>query len=300
MRIKIGTRKSELAMWQSRWVAEQLQKHGHEVEFVTMDSIGDKQLQTSIAEIGAKGAFTQELEDMLASGEVHIAVHSAKDLPSSLPEGFEILAVSPREESHDVLVSLKKKSIQEVKVIGTASVRRTAMLKHFYPDKKTVVVRGNLQTRMKKLEEGVCDALMLAYAGVKRMDFHKHVIHKFTVHNMTPVAGQGIIAVETHESLDKEIQKAVFTSINHAEAKYWLDLERAFFHRLEGGCGLPAFIHCHDECPVKAIGGVIDPDTGFMIQRTRDIFDIKSMVAFADEILAAGGKEILDKIKQEK
>lgn len=298
MKLKIGTRKSPLAMWQAHYVADLLEKSGIETEFVTMDSIGDIKLQSSIAEIGAKGAFTGELEDLLKSGGVHLAVHSAKDLPSTLPEGFELIAASKREASHDVLISTHRKGFEELNVIGTASVRRTAILKSVMPHIRTVVVRGNLQTRIRKMDEGHCDALMLAYAGVKRMNLEEKIIHHFSIEVMPPVAGQGIVGIEVHKSLDSEMKQAIFQAVNDEEAMACLELERAFFARLEGGCGLPAFIHVQRNGQFKAIGGVVDPDSGWLLKDQVMVSDKQGIITFADEILTKGGKEILDKIKK--
>ncbi|MDP3696249.1 MAG: hydroxymethylbilane synthase, partial [Desulfocapsaceae bacterium] len=170
--IKIGSRKSRLAMWQTETVAGMLNEQGMETVISSMETKGDKILDVSIAKIGSKGVFTEELEEQLQSGATDIAVHSAKDMQSMLPQGFGLIAFTAREKVNDVLLALDKgldlddpaKKIR----IGTSSVRRIALLKHYYPHVQTVEMRGNLQTRIQKLRDGACDALMLAYAGVKR------------------------------------------------------------------------------------------------------------------------------------
>ena len=167
--ITIATRKSKLAMWQTHRVAAMLNDSGIDTTIVSMETRGDKILDRSIAKIGSKGVFTEELEEQLASGATDIAVHSAKDMQSTLPHGFALIAFTERERSHDVLVGLDPgidlADTSRPLTIGTSSVRRVALLKHYYPHVEPVPMRGNLQTRVGKLEDGACDALMLAYAG---------------------------------------------------------------------------------------------------------------------------------------
>ncbi len=174
-KVRIGSRKSKVALWQSQAVATMLNQKGLATESITTETIGDKILNTPIAKIGSKGVFTEEIEMMLKNGDIDIAVHSAKDMPSTLPKGFRLIAFTEREKANDVLVSDKSFVSLENKdkplCIGTSSVRRVAMLRHFYPHFQIVDMRGNLQTRIKKMQSGVCDALMLAYAGVKRMNY---------------------------------------------------------------------------------------------------------------------------------
>jgi hydroxymethylbilane synthase len=171
--IRIGSRKSKLALWQAEYVAQKLHDSGYQTELVLQETKGDKILDVSIAKIGSKGVFTEELEDQLASGHIDIAVHSAKDMQSQLPKGFEIIAFGVREQAHDVIVSDKPVDLDNPNLIlGTSSTRRVALFKHFYPHLKTVDIRGNLQTRIERMRSGTCDAIVLAYAGVHRMGFH--------------------------------------------------------------------------------------------------------------------------------
>jgi hydroxymethylbilane synthase len=187
--IKLGTRGSKLALWQAYFVKETLEAGGLPVEIVIIETKGDQILDRSLSKIGSKGVFTEELEEKLLSGEIHIAQHSAKDLQSDLGENFEIIAFSEREKVNDVLISFDKSLTLESGqpfVVGTSSTRRVAMLKHFYPHIKTVDMRGNLQTRMGKLESGVCDALLLAFAGVHRMGYEEHIAQLITTDTFTP------------------------------------------------------------------------------------------------------------------
>ena len=194
--IKIGSRKSRLAMWQTETVAGMLNEQGMETVISSMETKGDMILDVSIAKIGSKGVFTEELEEQLQSGATDIAVHSAKDMQSMLPEGFGLIAFTAREKVNDVLLALDKgldlddpgKKIR----IGTSSVRRIAMLKHYYPHVQTVEMRGNLQTRIQKLRDGACDALMLAYAGVKRMEYADMIVKVFPEDEFVPPVGSGL------------------------------------------------------------------------------------------------------------
>jgi hydroxymethylbilane synthase len=208
--IKLGTRGSKLALWQAYFVKETLEAGGLPVEIVIIETKGDQILDRSLSKIGSKGVFTEELEEKLLSGEIHIAQHSAKDLQSDLGENFEIIAFSEREKVNDVLISFDKSLTLESGqpfVVGTSSTRRVAMLKHFYPHIKTVDMRGNLQTRMGKLESGVCDALLLAFAGVHRMGYEEHIAQLITTDTFTPAVGQGSVAIECAVNLDADIKE---------------------------------------------------------------------------------------------
>ncbi len=243
--VRIGTRKSKLAMWQTEMVADLLHSAGIKTTIASMETIGDKRLDTSIAKIGSKGVFTEELETQLAEGTTDIAVHSAKDMPSVLPENFELIAFTSREAANDVLLSKDPTinidaSAKKLK-IGTASVRRVALLRHFYPHVETVEVRGNLQTRIKKMDEGVCDALMLAYAGVKRMGYEEMIVKKFPTEQFVPPVGQGCIAIEAHSSLDASRRDLLRRCLNDETSEICLLAERAYLKILDGGCSIPAF-----------------------------------------------------------
>lgn len=242
--IKISTRKSKLAMWQTNTIAAMLEAEGMKPEINSMETKGDKILDRSIAKIGSKGVFTEELEEQLQSGGTDIAVHSAKDMQSVLPEGFELIAFSKREKVNDVLVSDKAINIEDPNQkirIGTSSVRRRAMLKHFYPHVEAVEMRGNLQTRIEKMRRGDCDALILAYAGVKRMEYDEMIVKEFDADSFTPPVGQGCIAIESATNLDSEKREAIRNCLNDPDSESCLLAERAYLKKLEGGCSIPAF-----------------------------------------------------------
>ena len=232
-------------MWQAETVARFLNEAGLETGINSMETIGDKVLDRSIAKIGSKGVFTVELEEQLANGTTDIAVHSAKDMQSILPEGFELIAFTEREKVNDVMVSTSKNiDIEDATkplVIGTSSVRRRAFLRNYYPHVKIVEMRGNLQTRIRKMEDGDCDALMLAYAGVKRMGYEEMIVKEFDATEFTPPVGQGCIAIEAASSLDPEKLENIRICLNNKRSEVCLLAERAFLKKLEGGCSIPAF-----------------------------------------------------------
>lgn len=292
--INIGTRKSKLAMWQTNTVAAFLEEVGMQTRISSMETIGDKVLNTSIAKIGSKGVFTEELEEQLASGVTDIAVHSAKDMQSVLPEGFELIAFTEREKVNDVLVSSDKTidisdSSRKLK-IGTSSVRRVALLRHFYPHVEAVEMRGNLQTRIKKMNDGACDALMLAYAGVKRMEYEDMIVKIFSETEFVPPVGQGCIAIEAATSLTPEKRQQVRDCLNNAESEACLVAERAYLKQLEGGCSIPAF------GLAKLEGGTLTLQVGLVSLDGQTILrrELQGPVAEAEQLGTKGGTEILE------
>lgn len=303
MKIRIGTRGSQLALWQAYHVQDKLEAAGVSTEIVTIETKGDKILDVSIAKIGSKGVFTEEIEEQLANGSIDIAVHSAKDMQSSLPEGFELVAFMEREEVNDVIVSHKEEISLDSKdlVLGTSSTRRIATLRHFYPHIKTVPVRGNLQTRIRKMEEGACDALLLAYAGVHRMGYDDKIKSKLSLDEFIPAVGQGSVAIEVHEQLSAAKRAKVTEVLNHTETAYCLKTERAFLKTMDGGCSIPVFGLAKlnaDEIQIK--GGIISLDGQRLIlkEKSGSIGEAERLGSeLAHEVLSSGGKEILEEIK---
>ncbi len=303
--VKIGTRGSKLALWQAYYVEELLQKSGLETEIVLIDTKGDQVLDVSIAKIGSKGVFTQELEDQLLDGRIDIAVHSAKDMQSNLPEGFEIIAFTEREKENDVIVSHQKNislaDSSKPLLLGTSSTRRVSTLKHFYPHVKTVEVRGNLQTRIRKMEEGLCDALLLAYAGVHRMGYDEMISQELDLAEFTPAVGQGSVAIEVSENLNPELKAKITEACNHKETSQKLRAERAYLRVLEGGCSIPVFALANLEGDqLKLSGGIVSLDgktrISIEVTGTSDLPEELGKM-LADRVFAAGGKVILDQIK---
>ncbi len=304
--ITIGSRKSKLAMWQTETVAEYLNNAGMETQIHSMETIGDKNLDTSIAKIGSKGVFTAELEDQLATGLTDIAVHSAKDMQSQLPEGFTLIAFTEREKVNDVLVSSDKEiditNSSRSLIVGTSSVRRRAFLKHHYPHVTVVEMRGNLQTRLKKMQAGDCDALMLAYAGVKRMGYGDMVIMEFDEQQFVPPVGQGCIAIEAATTLAPEKMEKIRACLNNKVSEVCLLAERAFLKKLEGGCSIPAFGYAVlDGAELILTAGLASLDGARILRITEEgsAQDPEKLGKRVGEyILNNGGREMLAEIRR--
>jgi len=292
--IKIGTRGSKLALWQAYYIEKKLQAAGATTEIITIETKGDKILDRALSKIGSKGVFTEELEEQLLDGRIDIAVHSAKDLQSDLGENFEIVAFTEREKINDVLVS-RNKGLDVMNgqsfVIGTSSTRRVAMLRAYFPHLRVVDMRGNLQTRIRKLDENHCDALLLAYAGVHRMGYHDMVIHEFDSEKFTPAVGQGSVAVEVATILPEEKKELVKKACNHLETERRLRIERAFLRTMNGGCSIPVFGLA---TLTRFTAGIISLDGTEVLRETIKVNDSDSAEIIGDNvakvILKAGGK----------
>lgn len=304
MNIRIGTRGSQLALWQAHYVADRLRQGGLTTEIITISTKGDQRQEVSIAEIGTQGVFTQEIEAQLLARTIDIAVHSAKDLPSELPDPFEIIAFTERERPTDVLLS--HKNLPDLTsasdwVVGTSSARRRALLNHHYPALRTVDMRGNLQTRVAKMQAGHCDALMLAYAGVHRMKYDEMIRHEFPLEQVTPPVGQGCIAVEVLRTLKEEKRALVHQCINHATTALQLRTERAFLRTLRGGCSIPVFAHAEvADDRLRIRGGVVSLNGQHLVMDQLEGSEATAEALgeqLAQRVLQQGGKQILDEIR---
>ena len=302
--IRIGTRNSKLALWQADLISIELNRAGVETELVPMETKGDKIQNVSIAKIGSKGVFTEELESKLLSGEVDIAVHSAKDLQSDLGPKFQIIAFTERELANDVLVS-HKPELELVDdsdlTIGTSSTRRIAMLKRYYPKVQIVDMRGNLQTRISKMAEGRCDAMILAYAGIHRMNQDSLIREKLDLTKFTPAVGQGTIAVEAATSLNPKKTALVRQLINHEPTESTLIAERTFLKVLEGGCSIPVYGNASlASSNIEMTGGIISLDGAKEVRISERMPESKPEIlgeVIADKLLSQGGAKILQEIR---
>jgi len=240
--IHIGTRDSQLAMWQAEWVQSQLTRLYPQLKFelVPMKTKGDKILDVPLSKIGDKGLFTKELENGLLSGELDMAVHSLKDMPTLLPKGLTISAFCEREEPRDVYLSkngVRLENLPSGSLLGTSSLRRKAQLKHYRPDLEFMELRGNLQTRWKKLQESNMVGIVLAAAGVKRLGWEERITQILPEDLMLSAVGQGSIAVEILEQrLDLQ---ELLAKLNHRATEQAVRAERALMRQLEGGCQVP-------------------------------------------------------------
>ena len=301
--IRIGTRASQLALWQAHYVAGMLQAGGWDTELVEITTKGDQILDVSISKIGSKGVFTEELETQLRDGSIDIAVHSAKDMPSQLPEDLELIAFTPREKMHDVLVADQPIDLKNPPAgfrIGTSSTRRIALLKHYYPKVQTVDMRGNLQTRLSKLERGDCEALWLAYAGVHRMGYTERIAYHLPLETFVPAVGQGSVTVESAVSLAPEKKRAIRQLVNDSDTERCLVTERAFLRTLEGGCSVPVFGLAQlagDKITLK--GGVVSLDgTKLLCETENGNTPERIGDRLARQLLDQGAGEILAEIKK--
>lgn len=240
--IVIGTRESELAMQQAKWTCRRLQELHPDYHFTIrgMTTTGDKILNVALAKIGDKGLFTKELELALERKEIDLAVHSMKDLPTKLPQGLMIGAITEREYAGDVLIAPGKKSINDLPtgaVIGTSSLRRQAQLLNYRPDFKIKTIRGNINTRLRKQKEQNLDGLILAYAGIYRMGWEDIITQKIPFSICLPAVGQGSLGIEIRQG-DQEVAQLV-SRLDHKESRISITAERALLAVLEGGCQIP-------------------------------------------------------------
>ncbi len=300
---RIGTRGSKLAMWQAEHVASLIKPSGYQTEIVPIETKGDRILNVSISKIGSKGVFTEEIEERLLDGSIDIAVHSAKDLASELKDELELIAFTEREPPNDVLLSrnrelsLKTGSFR----VGTSSTRRVAFIKHFYPSVTPVNIRGNLQTRLEKMEAGDCDALLLAFAGVHRMGYDDLIVERIETSYFVPAVGQGSIAIECHKKLDFAKKEVLERWVNDAKTAACIRAERSFLKTMQGGCSVPVFGYAHFEGDLVTLkGGVISLDGQQVIKtkQSRNPEQVKELgEAVAKEVLENGGAEILRELK---
>jgi len=240
--LKIATRKSPLALWQAEYVRDRLlaAHAGLEVELVTMTTRGDRILDTPLAKIGGKGLFVKELEQGMMAGDADIAVHSLKDVPMDLPEGFILPVVCERESPFDAFVShdyAHIESLPQGAKVGTSSLRRSSQLLHRRPDLEILSLRGNVQTRLSKLDAGEFDAIILASAGLIRLEMADRIREKIAPEFMLPAVGQGAVGIECREGDENTL--SLINCLNDPDTHTRVAAERAFNHRLEGGCQVP-------------------------------------------------------------
>ncbi len=240
--IRIGTRSSALALWQAEWVKSELEKRypGTTVSLTKIKTTGDKILDVPLAKVGGKGLFVKEIEEAMLRSEIDIAVHSMKDVPTFFPEGLHLGAITKREDPRDALLSrngVKFKDLPRGANIGTSSLRRQAQLMHLRPDFVIHQLRGNVDTRLRKLREGQYDAIILAAAGVKRLGLAQNVTEYLEPDVSLPAIGQGALGIECRAD-DRELNDLI-AFFNHAESRICVTGERALLRKLEGGCQVP-------------------------------------------------------------
>jgi len=262
--LAIGTRGSQLALRQARWVAERLAEAGEPSRLEIIRTTGDKIADAPLARIGGKGLFTKEIEEALLEGRIDLAVHSLKDLPTELPAGLRLAAVPPREDPRDALVGARLADLPEGARVGTSSLRRSAQLRALRPDLRIEPVRGNLDTRLRKLEEGRYDALVMAAAGLKRMGWQERISEYLPAEWICPAPGQGALAIETRA--DGEAAR-ICSALEDAAARAEVTAERAVLAGLGGGCQVPVGAYAEFREGRLAIrAAVISPDGSRVIR----------------------------------
>jgi hydroxymethylbilane synthase len=290
--ITIATRESPLALRQAEWVRDQLQKlHPHlAVEFLGITTQGDKRLDVALRKIGGKGLFVKELEEALLDGRADIAVHSIKDVPMELPPGLCMPVICEREDPRDAFVSNQYHSIMEMPrsaVVGTASLRRQTQLRAMRSDLELVDLRGNMNTRLKRLDDGDFAAIILAGAGLKRLGLPQRIRAYFSVEDSLPAAGQGALGIECRD--DAEAIQQLIAPLNHIKTAQAVTAERAVCRRLQGGCSVPlaayAEVH-HGELSLRAL---VSNYAGTRILRSR----LAGAAENANEIGLRVGEELL-------
>jgi hydroxymethylbilane synthase len=283
MKLRVGSRGSQLALWQANHIAALLRGEGHEVEIEIIKTTGDRLQEVTFAQVGAltglKGMFTKEIEEALAEGRVDLAVHSLKDLPTELPEPFTLAATPPRVDPRDVFVSVKYGSLAELPQgarVGTSSQRRRAQLKALRPDIAAVEFRGNVDTRLRKLAEGQVDGILLAAAGLDRLEKTEWVRERLEPKDFCPAAGQGSLGIETRKGDAATIAAVAF--LDDAATRFAVTAERMALAELGGGCQVPIGIFCRPRAvepwetgssaePFDEIFAVVAaPDTGAAVR----------------------------------
>ena len=301
--LRIATRKSPLALWQANHVRDALlARHPDlEVELVTMTTQGDKILDTPLAKVGGKGLFVKELETGMLEGRADLAVHSMKDVPVEFPEGLGLASVLPREDPRDALISNEYSSIEalpEGARVGTSSLRRQCQLRRLRPDLEVLDLRGNVNTRLAKLDKGDYDAILLAAAGVRRMGWEQRITELLAPEQFIPAIGQGAIGIEIR--LDDARVRSFVEELNDGQTATRVRAERALNEALQGGCQVPIAGYSeisHGVIVLRALVG--RPDGSEMVQgvisgRPEDAVELGQVLA--EDLLSRGAKQILDEL----
>jgi len=304
--LRIGTRASQLALWQANWVKSELEKRypGMEVTLTKIKTQGDKILDVPLAMVGGKGLFVKEIEEAMLRGEIDIAVHSMKDVPTIFPEGLALRCITKREDCRDIVVLRPGvnswKDLPQGARIGTSALRRKAQLLHLRPDLQMVDIRGNVETRMRKLTEDNLDAVILAAAGMHRLGFTKQISEYLPVYVSIPAIGQGALGIESR--IDDDEINSLIDFFNHPQTDWAVRAERAFLKRLEGGCQVPIACHGTVENETLALTGFVSDCEGVRCLKktsTGSVHDAEKIgISLGDDLLILGAGKILNEVYQ--
>ena len=302
-RLRIGTRGSALALWQAEWVKSQLLAGQQElmVELVVIKTTGDKILDVPLAMVGGKGLFVKEIEEALLDGRADLAVHSVKDMPAELPQGLHLAAMPPREDPRDALISKNGAGLDKLPHgarVGTSSLRRAAQLLHLRPDLRIETLRGNVDTRLRKLKTEGLDAIVLAAAGLKRMELSRVISEYLEPERILPAVGQGALGIETRVA--DVFTNEIVASLIHQQTVITVRAERAFLKRLEGGCQVPIGAYATTEDETLILTGIVADLKGVRLIRKAMRGDVRQPEvvgeSLAEMVLESGGREILAEI----
>ncbi len=304
-KVRIATRKSALALWQAEFVKTELEKHhpSLHVELVPMSSRGDKILDVPLAKVGGKGLFVKELEQAMLDGRADIAVHSMKDVPMAFPDGLGLAVICEREDPRDAFVSGKFPTLEDLprgSVVGTSSLRRQSQLLALLPDLEVAFLRGNVNTRLAKLDAGEFDAIILAAAGLKRLGLEQRISSFISPDICLPASGQGAVGIECRTD-DTDIH-ALLAPLHHQETAWRVLAERAMNRGLNGGCQVPIGSYAEIDSDGLVLRGLVADPEGLEVVQD----DIEGPAeqaealgeALAEKLLAAGAKRILDAVYQ--
>lgn len=298
--IRIGSRGSALARWQADHIAAELRDRGHQVSIEILVTTGDRVQHAPFMQVGTKGMFTKEIEEALADGRIDLAVHSLKDLPTELSEEFIIAAIPKRADPRDAFVSVRHKNFAELPpgaVVGTSSLRRQAQLRALRADLDIRELRGNVDTRLRKLHEGQSDAIILAAAGLNRLGLVADVKELFSPQQMCPAAGQGALAIECRTKDDAT--RAVVSALDDDATHFAVQVERAALAALGGGCHLPVGVYCERANNGWSVMGIVArPDGSQVLREQMELHQERPSAedagrAMANRLLARGAAEFL-------
>ncbi len=294
--LTIGSRGSQLALWQARWIQARLEGCGVQCSIEIIHTTGDKITGVALSKVGTKGLFTKEIEEALLNRSIGLAVHSLKDMPTDLPAGLTLAAIPEREDARDALIGARLSELPQRAHVGTSSLRRAAQLRVIRPDLELENIRGNVDTRLRKLDEGQYDAIVLAAAGLRRLGLEHRITEVLEVDVMCPAVGQGALAVETREDGGEAWQ--VCQKLENAEARIAVTAERAVLAALGGGCQAPMGAHATvDDALVHLRAVIVSPDGAQVIRKqvSGSASEAAAMGrALGEQLLAEGGKQILE------
>jgi hydroxymethylbilane synthase len=296
--LTIGSRGSQLALWQAHWIQARLESLGEQCRIEIIKTTGDKITDVALSQVGTKGLFTKEIEEALLAGGIDVAVHSLKDMPTDMPAGLTLAAIPEREDPRDALIGRALEELGAGARVGTGSLRRSAQLRARRPDLQIEDIRGNLDTRLRKLDEGRYDAIVLAAAGLRRLGWEHRITEIFNPSVMCPAVGQGALAVQTRDDGGAVFQIA--QRLEHADTRAAITAERAVLASLGGGCQAPMGSYAYvDGDTLHVVAIIIWPDGRDFIRKAKHgpVADAETLGhALAQQLLEAGGKQILEAV----